>query len=334
MAVGGEGRRGEARRVDIESLLHTGEKLANTCFLSSFRGEVFSSFSFNSIHTFRVAEQGISPIHDWMHNLWNYVSFPWPTVICHPSQPFSSYRQWPYIVTFLQRISFEFSMLCDQPDLSSLIYLCRLILRRFRHKEIRAYPGLVVAATALAPEPHPGYLLWESPFSYLRRMMAIILSLMLRLGQCQDGRWRYVEEVQRKSCPLVPSERRRVSRDCVVGLMIYRYNNTRSKDLAKHWGLTRRLWYDDGLETSNIYLCHLFRPFIWSEMTRIRATWIWYDRLSMFIEPWMTIEVLTSMSIQSTVAENRNIPICMQLHNHARHLDSQQSIKAAALVVS
>lgn len=46
MAVGGEGRRGEARRVDIEPLLHTGEKLANIWFLSSFCGEVFSSFSF------------------------------------------------------------------------------------------------------------------------------------------------------------------------------------------------------------------------------------------------------------------------------------------------
>ena len=64
MAVGGEGRRGEARRVDIEPLLHTGEKLANTWFLSTICGEVFSSFSFISIHTFRVAEQGISPIHD------------------------------------------------------------------------------------------------------------------------------------------------------------------------------------------------------------------------------------------------------------------------------
>lgn len=64
MTVGGEGRRGEARRVDIEPLLHTGEKLANTWFLSTFCGEVFSSFPFNSIHTFRAAEQGISPIHD------------------------------------------------------------------------------------------------------------------------------------------------------------------------------------------------------------------------------------------------------------------------------
>lgn len=64
MAVGSEGRRGEAWRVDIEPLLHTGEKLANTWFLSTFCGEVFSSFSLNSIHTFRAAEQGISLIHD------------------------------------------------------------------------------------------------------------------------------------------------------------------------------------------------------------------------------------------------------------------------------
>lgn len=64
MAVGGEGRRGEARRVDIEPLLHTEEKLANTWFLSTFCGEVFSSFSFNSLHTYRAAERLISLIHD------------------------------------------------------------------------------------------------------------------------------------------------------------------------------------------------------------------------------------------------------------------------------
>lgn len=44
MAVGGEGGRSEARRVDIESLLHTGEKLANTRFLSSFYDEFFLLF--------------------------------------------------------------------------------------------------------------------------------------------------------------------------------------------------------------------------------------------------------------------------------------------------
>lgn len=46
MAVGGEDRRGEARRVDIEPLLQTGEKLANTWFLSNFCGEGISSFPF------------------------------------------------------------------------------------------------------------------------------------------------------------------------------------------------------------------------------------------------------------------------------------------------
>lgn len=44
MAVRGEGRRGEARRVDIEPLLHTGEILANTLFLSTFCGVVLSVF--------------------------------------------------------------------------------------------------------------------------------------------------------------------------------------------------------------------------------------------------------------------------------------------------
>ena len=64
MAVRGEGRRGEARRVDIEPLLHTIEILANTRFLSTFCGVVCPPLYFKTIHTFRAAALGISPAHD------------------------------------------------------------------------------------------------------------------------------------------------------------------------------------------------------------------------------------------------------------------------------